>query len=91
MSTATLQANLASFSMCLSIPAGRRRLAGGVGQMGSSKALREHSVSIVLPPNPLEVGFVFKEWCARQESNLLPCGPETRSDHLAGLDLNSIQ
>jgi hypothetical protein len=20
--------------------------------------------------------FVFKKWCARQESNLLPCGPE---------------
>jgi hypothetical protein len=33
--------------------------------------------------------FVFENWCARQESNLLPCGPETRSDHLAGHHLYS--
>ena len=35
--------------------------------------------------------LVFKKWCARQESNLLPCGPETRFYHLEGLNLYSNQ
>jgi hypothetical protein len=61
----------------------RERAAAGYGwryapqtPWSTAKTLGEHSVSIAGLCSELGSGFVFKKWCARQESNLLPCGPE---------------
>ena len=42
----------------------------------SLMSISYHAACEVLPRKASLLPFVFEKWCARQESNLLPCGPE---------------